>query len=75
MERFRENCIEANEIGAPIDLLEEAYSWADRLATHFAQTYRSGHIFGFVLGGLAVCLGLGAFMAPHLKFKKRSSKC
>ena len=53
------------------DLLEEAYSWADRLATHFAQTYRSGHIFNFVLGGVAVCLGLSAFMAPHLKFELR----
>ena len=54
---------------APIDLLEQAYSWADRLATHFAQTYRSGHIFNFLLGSVAVCLGLSAFMAPHLKFE------
>ena len=38
-------CAEAHRISAPIELLEEAYSWADRLATHFAQTYRSGHIF------------------------------
>ena len=38
----------------------KAYSWADRLATHFAQTYRSGHVFNFVLGGFAVCLGLSA---------------
>ena len=38
-------------VRAPIDVLEDAYSWADRLATHFAQTYRSGHIFNFVLGG------------------------
>ena len=50
-------------------MLEEAYSWADRLATYFAQTYRSGHIFNFVLGGVAVCLGLSAFMAPHLKLE------
>jgi hypothetical protein len=67
-QRYREGCIEAHNITAPIDILEEAYSWADRLATHFAQTYRSGHIFNFVLGGVAVCLGLSAFMAPHLKF-------
>ena len=53
-----------------MDNLEESYSWADRLATHFAQTYRSGHIFNFVLGGFAVCLGLAAFMAPHLKFEE-----
>jgi hypothetical protein len=67
-QRYREGCVEAHNLLAPIDLLEEAYSWADRLATHFAQTYRSGHIFNFVLGGFAVCLGLAAFMAPHLKF-------
>jgi len=69
-QRYRVGCAEAHNILAPIDLLEEAYSWADRLATHFAQTYRSGHIFNFVLGSVAVCLGLSAFMAPHLKFEE-----
>ena len=64
---YRAGCPEAHGISAPIGLLEDAYGWADRLATHFAQTYRSGHIFAFVLGGAAVCLGLSAFMAPHLK--------
>ena len=65
--RYRTGCAEAHEIAAPIDVLEPAYCRADRLATHFAQTYRSGHIFSFVLGGLAVCLGLSAFIAPQLK--------
>ena len=68
-QQYRERCVDAHPINATIDLLEEAYSWADRLATHFAQTYRSGHIFNFVLGGLAVCLGLSAFMAPRIKFE------
>jgi hypothetical protein len=68
--RYRIGCVEAHNLKAPIDLLEEAYSWADRLATHFAQTYRSGHIFNFVLGGVAVCLGLAAFMAPALKVEE-----
>lgn len=67
--RFRDGCMCAQPIAAPLDLLENAYSWADQLATHFAQTYRSGHIFNFVLGGVAVCLGLSAFMAPHAKFE------
>jgi len=67
--RYREGCADPLQISAPLDLLEQAYSWADRLATHFAQTYRSGHIFNFVLGGVAVCMGLSAFMAPHLKFE------
>ena len=63
-------CRGAQHFARRSDLLEEGYSWADRLATHFAQTYRSGHIFNFLLGGVAVCLGLGAFMAPHLKFEE-----
>lgn len=67
--RYRQGCAEPLQITAEMDVLEQAYSWADRLATHFAQTYRSGHIFNFVLGGFAVCLGLSAFMAPHLKFE------
>ena len=68
-QRYRQGCVEALQISAPMDLLERSYSWADRLATHFAQTYRSGHIFNFILGGFAVCLGLSGFMAPHLKFE------
>jgi hypothetical protein len=68
--RYRAGCAEAHNISTGIDVLEESYSWADRLASHFAQTYRSGHIFNFVLGGFAVCLGLAAFMAPHLKMEE-----
>ena len=68
--QFRVNCIDANEQVSSIDLLEEAYGWADRLATNLALTYRSGHIFSFVMGGLAVCMGLGAFMFPHLKIQE-----
>jgi hypothetical protein len=67
-QRYREGCSIAYNITAPIDLLERAYSWADRLATHFAQTYRSGHIFNFVLGGIAVCMGLATFLVPKHKF-------
>ena len=67
---YREKCFDSNELAAPIDLLEEAYNWADRLATNLALTYRSGHIFSFVMGGLAVCMGLGAFMFPHLKIQE-----
>lgn len=55
---YREYCAERHEIDPSLDVLELAYSCSDRLATHFAQTYRSGHVFNFVLGGLAVCVGL-----------------
>jgi hypothetical protein len=64
---FRTDCVDRNAIAAPLELLERAYSWSDRLATHFAQTYRSGHVFNFVLGGIAVCMGLSGFMAPGHK--------
>ena len=68
--QYRSDCVERYEISAPLDLLESAYSWSDRLATRFAQTYRSGHIFNFVLGGVAVCMGLSAFMVPHYKLEE-----
>jgi hypothetical protein len=68
--RHRAGCAEAHNLSAPLGPLEHSYCWADGLATHFAQTYRSGHIFNFLLGGVAVCLGLGAFMTPHLKFEE-----
>jgi hypothetical protein len=55
---FRRSCAQAHQVEAPFDLLEHAYSWSDQLATRFAQTYRSGHVFNFLFGGLAVCMGL-----------------
>jgi hypothetical protein len=68
-QRFRDGCLCNQTVSAPLDLLEQAYSWTDQLATHFAQTYRSGHIFNFVLGSVAVCLGLSTFMAPQAKLE------
>ena len=59
----------AHNVAAPLDLLEETYKWSDLLATNLAHTYRSGHIFSFVFGGIAVCMGLSAFMAPHLIYE------
>lgn len=64
---YRDGCVRAHAIDASLDVLEGSYSWADALATHFAQTHRSGHIFNFILGGIAVCLGLSGFMAPHAR--------
>ena len=67
--RYRQGCAEANQVRAPLDHLEVAYSWSDQLATHFAQTYRSGHIFNFVLGALAVCMGLAANILDRALFE------
>ncbi len=63
--QYRQAHLDQHGARASLDLLESAYSWSDRLAGHFAQTYRSGHVFNFVLGGFAVCLGLSSFMAPR----------
>ena len=63
--QYQEPHLDHHGAGTSLDLLKEAYSWSDRLAGHFAQTYRSGHVFNFVLGGVAVCIGLSGFMAPH----------
>jgi hypothetical protein len=69
-QNYRESCFAGHQAFAQLDLLEQTYSWTDHLATHLAQKYRSGHIFSFVMGGLAVCMGLAAFMFPHLKFQE-----
>ena len=34
---------------------------------HFAQSYRSGHVFNFVLGALAVLLALATLVLPDAK--------
>lgn len=67
---FQDKCVADNNVSIPMELLEDAYSWCDQLATYLAQTYRSGHIFQFVFGALAVCMGLGTFMFPSLKLQE-----
>ncbi len=62
---YRARCAKPQGIDPPLDLLERAYSAADRLAIRFAQAYRSGHVFAFVFGALAVVIGLSAFINPH----------
>ena len=66
--RYRQAWLDQHSGGQSLELLQSSYSWSDQLAGHFAQTYRSGHVFNFVLGGFAVCLGLSAFMAPGASF-------
>jgi hypothetical protein len=66
--QYRQAWLDQHSGGESLDLLQSAYSWSDQLAGHFAQTYRSGHVFNFVLGGFAVCMGLSAFMAPGASF-------
>ena len=44
-----------------------AFGWSDGLASHFAQSYRSGHVFNFLAGALAVVLGLSGLLLPTVK--------
>jgi hypothetical protein len=69
-QQFRDDCIAPHDVKVRSEFLENAYTWPDLLATHLAQTYRSGHVFSFVFGSFAVCMGLAAFMFPHLKFQE-----
>ena len=63
--RYCEACANRHGIDVPLDLLGETHGWSDRLATHFAQSYRSGHILNFMLAATAVLVGLGGFLLPE----------
>ncbi|QIK97042.1 DUF4231 domain-containing protein [Sphingomonas sp. HDW15A] len=64
-DNYRRSCLSCQGTDAPLDLLEQAYAWSDRLASHYAQTFRSGHVFNFVLAATAALIGLSAFLAPQ----------
>jgi hypothetical protein len=65
-QHFREACDEADAVAAPLAGLERSYEWADSLAGHFAQSFRSGHVFNFVLGAVAVLLGTLNLVLPRI---------
>lgn len=47
--------------------IERAYAWADNLANHFAQVFRSGHVLNFSLAAFAVLAALAGLVAPDWK--------
>jgi len=63
--RYKEACFQAEAVAVNTDLLRSWYEWSDSLAGHFAQSYRSGHVFNFVLGALAVLLGVSNLVLPE----------
>jgi hypothetical protein len=71
---FVAGCSDCHGVSAPLELLQKAYGWADRLATYYAQTFRSGHIFNFVLAAGAVLLGLSSFALPASKLQLASAE-
>lgn len=62
---FRQASQKAGAVAVPISALQSWYEWADSLAGHFAQSHRSGHVFNFVLGAVAVLLGVSNLVLPH----------
>jgi hypothetical protein len=65
-QEFREACDDADAVAAPLAGLERSYEWADSLAGHFAQSFRSGHVFNFILGAVAVLLGTLNLVLPRI---------
>ena len=59
---FRDECVGCHGVEASLDELEHAYGWSDRLATHFAQIYRSGHVLNFLLAALGAWIGLSGLV-------------
>ena len=66
-QRFSTECSGKHGVNASLELLERAYAWSDRLAGYYAQNFRSGHIFNFLLAATAVLLGLSSFALPASK--------
>jgi hypothetical protein len=64
---FRSAFGEAHGVTTAIDPLQRAYCWSDQLARRFAQTYRSGHIFNFLVGAVAVLTALAGLVVPQGK--------
>lgn len=74
-QRYRGACAGPHGIEAALELLEAAYVWSDRLANRYAQSYRSGHVFNFMLAATAALIGLsslvllkGKMVLPVLEF-------
>ena len=59
---YGRQCVGCHGVEAPLDQLQEAYLWSDRLASHFAQTYRSGHVFNFLMAALGAWIGLSGLV-------------
>ena len=66
-QEFRAACDDGHGVTTAIDPLQRAYCWSDQLARRFAQTYRSGHVFNFLVGAVAVLTALAGLVVPQGK--------
>ena len=53
------------ETRASLAGLQAAFAWADGLADHFAQSYRSAGVFNYAASALAVMMALIGLLAPR----------
>ena len=66
---FHEACgAHQHGVAASLDEIERSFAWADRLAQHFGQTYRSGHVLNFSFGATAVLIALTGLLLPKYEF-------
>lgn len=65
--KYCDACDQVRAVQTPLTTLQNWYEWADNLASDFAQSYRSGHVFNFVLAALAVLLALTTLILPEAK--------
>ena len=59
---------ELNDVAAIFGEIEASFAWADRLAQHFAQIYRSGHVLNFTFAAASVLLALLGLVLPEYRF-------
>ena len=52
-----------------LDLLEDAFCWADHLGSHYAQNLRGGHVVNFSFSAMAVLLALASLVFPGIKLQ------
>lgn len=65
---YREALVNAGiNTGGALDSLEKSFSWSDRLADYYAQTYRSGSLFNFFAAAIAVTLAVLGLVLPAAK--------
>lgn len=66
---FHEACgNDQHGVSASLGEIERSFAWADRLAQHFGQTYRSGHVLNFTFGAAAVLIALTGLLLPEREF-------
>lgn len=59
---------ETHGVAVGLTDIERSFAWADRLAQHFAQIYRSGHVLNFTFAAIAVLIALAGLIMPQFAF-------